>query len=136
MRTINTGGTARSTNFIMNLGLENNPNYDGTTESIGNIITIIQETTGFVVRAEEVVVSEYDGNEERTLILSGNHRTIKGGGQHRVVEDETDTLCTIFDQECIAVKSGWFNEKKTLVYNRRFKGDKFEFNDEYFVELS
>ena len=103
----------------LNIGLENNP------YSHREISSYLQLTCGIEILSREEV-GEYNGESERTLVsLNHSHDDVE-------ITLETVKLMTeLFTQDCIAVK---INDVGYLVYNPEYKGEKFEFNNEYFIE--
>lgn len=98
----------------LNIGLENNP-YD---------FDFIQWIFG-TSSTSRVQIGEYNGEPERTAVVLTK------------VENDFDVLehvakmARLFTQECIAVK---IDDVGYLVYNPNFEGEKFEFDQKYFIE--
>ena len=108
--------------YSLNIGLENNTL---NRYQIEELINYIFNSNGRIYSRQNI--GEYNGNPENTLIL-----VIAGTtwDQHKVREF-VQLLCTLLTQECIPVKSPGYKE---LIYNSNFEGEKFTFNDDYFID--
>jgi len=69
-------------------------------------------------------VGEYNGNPEPTAVIE-----LDVHNKTSLIE-VVEHLCSIFTQECIAVK---YNGKGKLVYNPNFKGQQYKFDPKYFI---
>ena len=105
----------------LNIGLENNPK--SFTEVSKNTNWML--CFGLFESREEV--GEYEGKPERTAVI----KLTNDVDSESTVIEFVEYLTTIFIQDCIAVK---INDVGYLVYNPEYKGEKFEFNNEYFIE--
>ncbi len=76
------------------------------------------------VRTDEEGV--YKGSGERTLIAC--FETTSSESLEKVLE----YLCSDLKQECIAYK---LNGVGAIAFNRNYEGEKFEFNEEYFINF-
>jgi hypothetical protein len=104
--------------FAVNIGLENNPYTDK------QITNIVKATLGDKITSK-VVLGLYNGIQERTLVL--------GGITDRSLYDVNrfiDTLLTGCTQECIPYK---YDSFKTLKYNDKYQGDRYQFDEAYFI---
>ena len=105
-------------NVTLNIGLENNPltEYD--------IIKILW-ISGLAYSKSRIEIGEYLGKPERTLVIEAKYiRTEKD------MIDLVKGLCLILKQECIGLMIG---DVGYLVYNPEFKGERFDFNKDYFI---
>lgn len=104
----------------LNIGLENNP-----YTFFGVECTVRIHLEGMINESREEI-GEYDGNPERTVVMDvTSPKGIKS------ILKSIENLTIIFTQDCIAVK---INDVGYLVYHPEYKGEKFEFNNEYFIE--
>ena len=120
-------GSVRTTNYILNIGLNDNP---FRTDDLIEMVEIM----GFSVDSFEEKAGQYDGHFEPTLVLKGTHSTIEGGSHNAVINSLVDDMCVAFEQEAIPVKSGWFLENEYLGYHVRYKGAKATFDGAYFLQ--
>ena len=102
----------------LNIGLENNP-YE-----FADVLTFVNELATLHSFRKEV--GEYNGELERTFVSS----LFSEYSEERILK-QIELLTIAFTQDCIAVK---INDVGYLVYNPEYKGEKFEFNNEYFIE--
>lgn len=104
----------------LNIGLENNP----LTETD---ITRILWLNGFYHIKSRTNVGTYLGRPERTLVIESEY--LRTEEQFiRVVE----ALCLMLTQDCIAAV---YNDVCALIYDPSFNAEKFEFDNELFIEL-
>lgn len=104
----------------LNIGLNNNP-YDAA-----DIVALLNFLRIEVDRAD-VVDGEYNGDCEPTLVvraLFSYHPIILGC----IIESMTEDLT----QECIAYKIGG---KGVLKYNPSYHGDRYDFDEQYFITI-
>lgn len=104
----------------LNIGLNNNP-YDAV-----DIVALLNFLKVEVDRAD-VVEGEYNGDCEPTLVVRA--LTIHGPF---VLDAIVETLTSDLTQECIAYKLGG---KGVLKYNPNYEGDRYDFDDNYFLEI-
>ena len=104
----------------LNIGLENN------LYSFEEVHKIIPRYISYLNYTYRQQTGEYNGEPERTFVASFEH-----GASDKIILDIVEYLTTIFTQDCIAVK---INDVGHLVYNPEYTGEKFEFNNEYFIE--
>lgn len=102
----------------LNIGLENNP-YE-----FADVLTFVNELATLNSFRQES--GEYNGEPERTFVASLYSKHT----EERILK-QIELLTIAFTQDCIAVK---INDVGYLVYNPEYKGEKFEFNNEYFIE--
>lgn len=93
----------------LNIGLNNNP------RTIDEIVSRIQPIH------YRVDVGEYLGDVEPTLVIAYDEEDI-----------DIEWMCVWMTQECIASK---VNGKGMITFNPTYNGEKFEFNQSYFIEL-
>lgn len=103
----------------LNIGLENNP------YTYQKVVELIDWTYG-KSKISRQQTGEYNGEPERTAVFL----TESSYNVNKILR-AVEVLTEIFTQECIAVK---INDVGYLVYNPEYKGEKFEFNNEYFIE--
>lgn len=104
----------------LNIGLNNNP-YDAV-----DIVALLNFLRIDVDRAD-VVDGEYNGDCEPTLVvraLTHHHPIILDSMMSMLADDLT--------QECIAYKIGG---KGVLKYSPWFKGDRYDFDEQYFITI-
>lgn len=104
-----------------NIGLNNNPK---TTEQI--IMTFKVNFFNDIVLFREDM-GEYKESPEPTLIVEVLTEGVFFEG---AVIDLTEEMCDVYTQESIAVK---IDGEGHLVYNRNFEGEKYEFDEQYFL---
>lgn len=104
--------------LILNIGL----NVGKTSQTIkaGGVLKAIKKAGGDVF-AYSIKAGEYDGIKESTLVVEAANLSKK---QIAHISQE-------FFQECIAVYNKK-NESGELVYSPEFKGEKIEFDINYF----
>ena len=101
----------------INIGMNNNPMDKG---ALVNYIA-----TNFNLMAYIFDWSEYNGDKEETFV-----GTINIGKDDAVKIAEG--LCELLTQDYIAIE---VNGVGHLVYNPSYKGERHEFNNEYFIKL-
>ena len=99
----------------LNIGLNNNP-Y-GAEEVINKLNGVM----GDIPITFSVEMGEYEGNEEPTVVAVYE--------SYASIED-LERLCEEMTQECIAIK---VNGVGSMVFNPGYNGERFEFNDQYFI---
>ena len=101
----------------LNIGLNNNPK---TTEEITQTLN---KLVGRAPVKRSLVDGEYKGDVEPTLVLVYENE--------RLTRVQLQTLCEQTTQEAIALKR---DGKGRLVFNPNYRGQKFTFNQDYFIE--
>ena len=102
----------------LNIGLENNPfDFEQIIEQFSIFNKII---------SARIEVGEYNGEPERTAVIE-----VESGIDTNKSLSQTEYLTKLFTQECIAVK---IDDVGYLIYNPNFEGEKFEFDQKYFIE--
>ena len=108
--------------IAFNIGLNNN------AYKVDGIKTIVKEAFKTdVIHKSFVETGLYNGVKESTLVLS---IWIKKHSK-KEIDKIVSKMCIEFTQECIPYDTKEFSK---LVYNPHYKGEKFEFNDAYFIE--
>lgn len=107
--------------LILNIGLNNNPMKPHLVENV------CKEVFGITKTQTKQVISTYNGTEEPTLIVQAVI-----SWELSIVEHVVEKLCEEFTQECIAMVYGGV---KKLIFNPLYKGERFKFADEFFVEM-
>ena len=107
----------------MNIGLENNP-----IDNINGIIKKLQSDKRVRLGTTEQVTGEYEGNPERTVVVDA-----KFDGTASQFRDYIEKLNADLTQEAIGVQ---FNGRGSLIYDPKFKGDRYKFDSDYFVQPS
>lgn len=105
----------------LNIGLNNNPYGKSivvlTNELLGDLFLDID--SAFVHNGQ------WEGNDEPTLVI-----TALTTDSFEDFEKYVEQLTQHFTQQAIAFKYGG---KGVLTYNPSFTGERYEFNDEYFI---
>ena len=101
----------------INIGMNNNP------MNKGELVNYI--ATEFDLMAYIFDWSEYNGAKEETFV-----GTINIGNKDAVKVAEG--LCELLTQDCIAIEVGGVGH---LVYNPNYKGERYEFDNQYFIKL-
>ena len=83
---------------------------------------------GFTVRDTRIVKGQYNGEEERTLVLE----TFAPYDDITQVEDMVSKLAERLEQDCIAFVSGKYER---LTYRATWEGERQEFDRQYFVDI-
>ena len=107
----------------MNIGLENNP-----IDNINGIIKKLQSDKRVRLGTTEQVTGEYEGNPERTVVVDA-----KFDGTASQFRDYIEKLNADLTQEAIGVQ---FNGRGSLIYDPKFKGDRYTFDPQFFVQPS
>lgn len=117
----------------LNIGLNNNP-Y--TAEEVKDILLFKVFPSN--VMEFRAAVGKYEGGDEPTLIVKISDVNPDTEYWTALVE----LMCERFTQECIPYKlvnklenGGIEVTHKELVYDRAFEGERYEFSDEYFIEM-
>ena len=105
----------------LNIGLENNPR---SVEEIVNALRVLIDYD----LAFRLDIGEYQGQQERTLIVLLEHPNMEG---LRVM---ISNLASALDQECIALYNYDASEGE-LVYGEYHRGAVMKFDMKYFIEL-
>jgi hypothetical protein len=107
---------------VLNIGLNNNP------KSPEGILEVIEALFSFTELSEHrIEMGEFNGNPENTLIVELDSRL-----NAEWMRINIEILCEQLTQESIAVK---FNGKGELVFNPAYKGERYEFNEDYFLNI-
>lgn len=112
----------------INIGLNNNP------LNAEQIKHLFYKNSIFEFILFEERKGEYLNNYEPTLIIEGETKQTA-----EQIESYIFILCTLLTQECIPFALDLMNEQKQinkLVYNKTFKGLKYEFNKDYFLTIN
>lgn len=107
--------------IAVNLGLENNPIQFPST-----IANLFYEAGFNTITKASIRKGEYLGEEERTLTFYTSSRD-----SNQKIRAAFRQLCQVFGQECIALK---INGKGYLEYNNKYQGERFDFNDDFFIQ--
>ena len=106
----------------MNVGLLNNPLTAQKT------IDYLRDRKGYTVLKFKVDSGSYHELLEPTVVMQYDTAyTLLS----KIVED-TENLCSVLNQECIAIKSDSF---EILVYGIKYCGTKEKFDNEYFITI-
>lgn len=107
---------------VLNIGLENNP------KSPEGVLEVIEALFCFTELVEQRTQDgQFNGNDENTLVVE-----LDSGLDVGTLRLNIELLCEVLTQESIAVK---FNGKGELVFNPEFKGERYEFNEDYFLNI-
>lgn len=108
-------------NYIkLNIGLENNPK---TISELTDLLKI----KWIVINNLAIKEGEFNGNPERTLVIEGETKLKK-----EFILKMIEHICKVATQESIAVK---INGEGILVFNPEYKGERYEFNENFFINL-
>ena len=113
----------------INIGLNNNP------LNVEQIKQMFYKNSIFEFILFERRRGEYLTNYEPTLIIEGETKQTP-----EQIESYIFILCTLLTQECIPftftdLLSKENNGVNKLVYNKNYKGLKYEFNKDYFLTI-
>lgn len=110
-----------------NFGLNNSP---FTEKETINIYLTTLKSSGISVKESYISTREYNGEPEKTLVVSGEVESLQSIGGKRYLTKTIQSLCVVCTQECIH-----FNTETggALVYSPMYKGEKFTFNKEFFI---
>jgi hypothetical protein len=100
-----------------NIGLNNNP------KDTEQITEMVNKLVGRAPLKRNLYTGEYKGEVEPTLVLTYENE--------RLTRVQIQKLCEDTTQEAIALKR---DGKGRLVFNPNYKGRKFTFNQDYFIE--
>ena len=125
----------------LNIGLENNCKYNGTSESVSEIVKSLSVIGS--VDTYRVDVGEYDGKPEKTMIvvfdsINDSFAYLHGDNMLDVISFEVklERLCNDLTQECISYSSEHIN-CDGLVYCTSMATDdtvdRYEFDPKYFI---
>ena len=106
--------------ILLNIGLNNNP------YSIGAIKALLSQKT--TILNSQLYDGFYKEPQEPTLVISLSFPDQKLSSVIQYIE----SLCIELTQECIPVLSDSF---ELLVYNPNYTGEKFKFDNQYFLTL-
>ena len=101
---------------IFNIGLVNNPMDQA------EIVTMLNLLAGDIPVHKYLAEGVYKSDVEPTLVVVYDDENIG--------DTELETLTQWMTQECIALKR---NGVGRLIFNPNYTGDRFEFNDDYFI---
>ena len=122
LRTFEAAVNPNITTKTLNIGLENN------AYSVEEITSILQKKLGILTYLKTRIHSgQWNSKPERTLIVQ-----FDSAHAYSFIIALIEELCEIFTQEAIAVKSGHYG---VLVYNQNFAGEKFTFDNQYFINF-
>jgi len=102
----------------INLGLNNNP----------FTFTQLQEyfyNSNYYLLSAYTAYKKYKGEIEPTFVAVLEYNYTRDS---KVIQD-FENLCTVFNQECIAISSDSFD---IMVFNPSYKGEKFKFSEDLF----
>lgn len=105
---------------IINIGLENNK------RNTPLILQYLRKKV-FTFSKYNIKVGEYNGESERTLVIQGKLKI--NDKEFIEVIDYLNEYCT---QECISYK---LNNVGTLQYNKDFQGERYTFDNQFFITL-
>ena len=107
----------------LNIGLENNP-----IDNIGGIIEELRKNPKVTLGSTEQVNGEYLGEVERTVVVDAKY-----DGTPAQFKKYIEELSAGLTQEAIGTT---FDGTGDLVYDPKFKGEKYTFDPEFFVAPS
>jgi len=110
--------------FQLNIGLGNNPM---SSSEIIAMLGVWFGTSG--VLSWEEVDGEWEGATERTIVAHISSHQLRVG-----VIKIARFFCSEMAQDCIPIM--WSDGSGILVYNDQHVGEKYEFSDDYFVQIS
>jgi hypothetical protein len=116
-----------------NIGLNNNPfNYEQLALFIDNAFKRTNESVQIQLRN-----GEYQSNAEPTAVVRVTHSFEYQDAEW--AELITRTLCMVCTQECIPYRHRQVNYPSisitdSLVYNDNFEGERYQFDEAYFIE--
>ena len=118
-------GTFITRAFTLNLGLNNNP------RTADDSLKMLEDWRGITIKEAYTAIGLYNDVEEPTLVVKGTYGFITG-------EDDTfdtlmEKLCVVFEQEAIAYKYGIYATDGKLSFHPRYKGERFDFNEELYL---
>lgn len=102
-----------------NIGLNNNPK---TYDEILDLVSRLTKTQFIQHRLDK---GEYKGDTEPTIIIVVDMEDYVG------LDLVAERLCERLTQECISYKNA---KESNLVYHPNYRGSKFNFNDDYFLD--
>lgn len=107
--------------IVLNIGLNNNP------KQANEVAKIARERLGIDRATWATELGQYLEDSEPTLVLHGD----TARAFHEIV-NAIAKLSEDLTQECIAVKIG---ERGRLIYRETFTGDRYSFNEKYFIKI-
>jgi len=116
-----------------NIGLNNNPfNYEHLARFINNAFGSTNESVQVQLRN-----GTYESNAEPTAVVRVAHSSEYQ--DDRWAELMARTLCALLTQECIPYRHRQVNYPSitvidSLVYNDNFEGERYQFDEAYFLE--
>jgi hypothetical protein len=129
----------KTANFTLNIGLGNNP---FTAETIKNQILLAYPLN--IVEFREAI-GEYEGHDEPTLVVKVSAEFDMNladvDSMSAIVKKRVEDMCLKYTQECIPYRLvstdryGFESTIEKLVYNKLHKGEKYEFDGKYFIEM-
>jgi len=108
--------------FTINVGLLNNPLTAKET------VEYLSDRSGYSVIKYKVDSGSYHELIEPTVVMQYETAFTR---LSKIIED-TENLCSVLNQECIAIKSDSF---ELLVYNISYCGTHDKFDEEYFLTI-
>lgn len=114
--------------ILFNIGLGNNPltkfDSDGTPSSVQLKVFELIMQYGYAEPYYKISEGMYNGQKEYTYVGT---LWLNEGLDIDVVTEE---LCIAMTQECISYTC---KEQGKLIYNPSFEGERYEFNEQYFI---
>ena len=110
----------KTTELTINLGLNNNPHQ-------APVLLMYMRKYIFKSSKDTIKKGVWNGQIERTIIIKGKTELTPFQISNKI--DYLNNLCT---QDCISYK---INDLGFLQYNKTFKGDKYKFDNKYFLTL-
>jgi hypothetical protein len=127
------------TQVTLNIGLNNNP------YSVKTIKNKILLAFPFSVVEFRESLGEYEGHDEPTLIVKISAvfemDLSNVDSKSAILKRFVENMCMKYTQECIPYrlvftdKDGFEHTREKLVYNKLHKGEKYEFDGKYFIEM-
>jgi hypothetical protein len=105
--------------FQVNIGMDNN------TLTKEQLVDFFMEHKRFRLMAYTFQDGEFQGKSEETFVAMFENSVSEG---RTLVEFEL--ICDLLDQESIALR---LEGGDVLAFNPNYKGDKYKFNDEFFI---
>lgn len=105
--------------YTINIGLNNNP------LNLEQVAKLLNQFKIFGLEKYQEKIGEYEGADEPTFVGVLDYINI----------NFVETLCQIMTQECIAIFNHDTNEGE-LIYDPLFNGEKYTFDEKYFLHFS
>lgn len=116
----------RKTKYIFNIGLNNNP-LAKDDQWVKHLVRFTTKGDGFAFFKFTEHTGEWNGKPEKTVIAEG-YNSLEFNNAVRIARE----LCVTMEQDAIAVYNTE-TEQGRLVYNPKFKGERKEFDEDYFL---